>query len=175
MANCRYCGKPLIVNGGKCVYCGESVQGDVTPPPEKMTVKTILTGKVRNWKQKILKKSIITTLLSLALAIGILILKPWPGCLISIGMLLFSITTGLFSVFILNPKLSEKFISELGEAGTETLMNHLLNLIMIWGYFFFIAGVVCIYINWWSVLIAEIINVNGIIIMFGYCYEKVNK
>ena len=24
MANCKYCGNPLILSGGKCVYCGAS-------------------------------------------------------------------------------------------------------------------------------------------------------
>ena len=51
MAECRKCHKPLIVRDGKCVYCGEPIQGGPArgvEPPKSSWVKEMTTYKVES-------------------------------------------------------------------------------------------------------------------------------
>lgn len=93
-----------------------------------------------------------------------IIVKPWPGFLISIAMLLFAIITGAYGIIILQPDM-EDIINDMGENKAVEMLNHVLNLILIWGWFFFIVGVVCLFITWWAVLVAEIIGFFGMMAM----------
>lgn len=77
-------------------------------------------------------------------------------------MLLFAITTGFFGIIVQHPEVEEDLSEyEHGEDKFVSILNHILNLILLWGYFFFVVGVVCLFIAWWAVLIAETIGFIG--------------
>ena len=51
MATCKNCGKPLILKGGKCVYCGEDPNqksGGIIKPTEKLLFKKTIDIVFRN-------------------------------------------------------------------------------------------------------------------------------
>ena len=173
MANCRNCGKPLVVNGGKCAYCGASVQGTGSGSGPKTPAKTpwfmkLFTAKKSGsatWMEKLIRRSAISTIVALVLGVILLIADPWPGCLISIAMLLFAIITGAFGIIIQSEDIDE-YIGDMGETKASSMLNHILNMVLIWGYFFFVVGVVCLFISWWAVLLAELVGVGGMLLMF---------
>lgn len=172
MANCKSCGKPLVVNGGKCAYCGASVQGTVSSSGPKTPAKTSWFKKLfsakkssaATWMEKLIRKSVISTIVALVLGVVLIIADPWPGCLISIAMLLFAILTGTFG-FIIQTEDMEEYIGDIGEKKASSMLNHILNMILIMGYFFFVVGVVCLFISWWAVLIAEVVGFVGMLLM----------
>lgn len=177
MANCGKCGKPLIIKSGKCIYCGNPVQYVTTSDiPEKKLSADKQDSSTHTdesfWNKRILRKNIIFGILALVLGVGVLIINPWPGCLVSVGMLALAVTLGVYSFLIQVPKVTDKLKAEMHKTKLGKLFSHMSNIILIWGFFFFIVGIVCIFINWWSVLIAEIINLDGLFFVIAYLMDK---
>ena len=172
MSNCTNCGKPLIIKEGKCIYCNTPVQGGNYGSSPETSPSTPWYKKIgfpkketdKPWKVNLLRKSFISTIIALILAVIVLIIKPWPGCLISIAMLLFAIITGAYGIIVQSIEMEiTRSKYEYGEEQFESMLNHILNLILLWGYFFFIVGVVCLFVTWWAVLIAETIGFIGML------------
>lgn len=175
MAICKKCGKSLILNDGKCVYCGEPIQGVPTGgvKPSKSSwgkeMTTSLTAKKKTWTQTTLTKTIISIIVAMLLGILLLIFKPWPGCIVSVGMLVLAIALTVFSFAVIN---LEK--DETEEATKEQIrenLSHGLNMIQLWGGFMFVLGVVCMFISWWAVLIPGLIGVVGLFFALGIVAE----
>jgi hypothetical protein len=55
------------------------------------------------------------------------------------------------------------------------MLNHILNMILIWGYFFFVVGIVCLFISWWVVLITEAVGFIGMLAMLVIGLEGVDN
>lgn len=174
MSNCRNCGKPLVINGGKCAYCGASVQKSVDAPPKgpKSTPwykKFGFSGKAKTdtWLGRLLKKILIATIIALVLAVVALLVQPWPGGLISAELLLFVIVMGICSILLTQPDIQEDLVEEIGESKAYTMLNFAVNLVLVWGYFFCIVGTVFWIFDyeWWVVLIAEIIGAIGLVVI----------
>ena len=126
-----------------------------------------LKREKESWMQRLLRKCIVATIVTLIIAVLLLIIKIWPGCLISAALLLFAIATTIFSILIQVPDITEEFEGMTDEK-VGTFLNHILNMILIWEGFWLAAGLVCLAFTWWAVLIAEIINILGLlIIIFG--------
>lgn len=140
--------------------------GTENPKSEPWYKKISLSkkGKKDSWMNKLIRKSLIFTIVALVLGIVMLIINPWPGCLISIAMLLFAVITGAFGIIIQTMDM-EDYIHEKGEKKAASMINHILNIILIWGFFFFVLGIVCLFISWWAVLIAEAIGFIGMLAM----------
>ena len=51
-------------------------------------------------------------------------------------------------------------------------LSHGLNIILLWGAFFFILGVIAMFISWWVVLIVEFIGIGGIVLVAGLASEN---
>ncbi len=175
MAECRKCHKPLIVRNGKCVYCGEPIQGGPSrgvEPPKSSWVKkmtTSLTAKKKTWTQTTLTKTIISIMVAMLLGILLLIFKPWPGCIVSVGMLVLAIVLTIFSFGVIN--LDKQETSDADEEQIRENMSHGLNMIQLWGGFMFVVGVVCMFISWWAVLIPGLIGVVGLFFALGIVAE----
>lgn len=173
MSNCRNCGKPLIINGGKCAYCGASVQESGTGSGPKTPAKTpwyeklgfSKKGKTESWLGRLLKKILIATIIALVLAVVALLVQPWPGCLISAELLLFVIVLGICSILLTQPDIQEDLVEEIGESKAYSMLNFAVNLVLVWGYFFCVVGAVFWIFDyeWWVVLIAEIIGAIGLV------------
>ena len=186
MANCRNCGKPLVISGGKCAYCGASLQGVNVEPTGKGSSGLKSKSKLKLFDKvpkidgltlsDVIRKSFISTVIALILAIVMLIIKAWPGCLVSAGVLLFAIATAVYGIVVRAMDMEEPIgvDSEKDKKKAVGLLNHLLNIVILWGYFFFIVGVVCVFISWWAVLIAEIIGVVGALFLLAVGLEIVN-
>ena len=175
MSNCKNCGKPLILSEGKCAYCGASVQGkgkgsgpktpSKTPWYEKLGFFKI--GKSDSWLGRLLRKCLIATIIALVLAVIALLVEPWPGCLISAELLLFAIILAVCSIILMQPEVQEDLVEEVGESKASTMLNFILNLILVWGYFFCVVGIVFWMFDyaWWAILIAEIIGAIGLVVI----------
>lgn len=175
MANCRKCDRPLIVKDGKCIYCGESVQGG-TPGEIKTTKKswakevtTSLTAKKKNWTQTMLTKTTISIIVSMLLGILLLVYKAWPGCVISLDMLVLAIVLTLFSFWVINLDKGTTSITDIDQLRKN--MSHGLTMILLWGGFMFIVSLVCMFISWWAVLIPGIIGIAGLVFALKYVRE----
>lgn len=119
------------------------------------------------WMQRLLRKCIVATIVTLIIAVLLLVIKIWPGCLISAALLLFAIASTIFSILIQVPDITEEF-EGMNDEKVGAFLNHILNMILIWEGFWLAAGLVCLAFTWWAVLIAEIINILGLIILiFG--------
>ena len=148
MAICRNCGKPLIVSDGKCIHCGYSIQGG---PMSKSKSKT-------SWYQGAIRKSIAFIIVTLLLGIGVLMYMPWPGCIISVSMLALAVALVVYSFRVIEVDLSDE--SEVENEPRRTKLSHLLNILLIWGGCFFVAGVVCLFISWWAVFLTEVVGIG---------------
>ena len=148
MAICRNCGKPLVVSDGKCVHCGYPIQGG---PMSKSKSET-------SWYQQTMRKTMVSIIVALLLEICMLMYKPWPKCIISIGMLALAVALVIFSFQVVKTELLD--VSEEEKDLLQSKLGHLLNILLILGGCFFIAGVVCLFISWWAVLLTEIIGIG---------------
>ena len=175
MAECRKCHRPLIVRDGKCVYCGDPIQGEASrgvKPPKTSWVKemtTSLKSKKKTWAQTTLNKTIISIIVAMVLGILLLIFKPWPGCIVSVGMLVLAIALTIFSFAVIN--LEKEETAETTKEQIRENLSHGLNMIQLWGTFIFIVGVVCMFISWWAVLIPGLIGVVGLFFAIGIVAE----
>ena len=176
MANCRKCVKPLIIKDGKCVYCGESVQGsgssgilESKPSWVKAATKS-LVSKEKTWTQITLKKTIISIIVTMLLGVLMFFIQAWPGCCISLCMLTLSVILTIFSFLVIN--LDKRESDEEKKKQIQQNLTHGLNIILLWGAFFFILGVVCMFISWWAVLIVELIGMSGIMLVAGLASEN---
>lgn len=175
MANCRKCGRPLIVKDGKCLYCGDPIQGGPSSrikSPKSSWIKAVttsLTSKKKSWAQTTLTKTIISIVVSMLLGILLLIIKAWPGCIVSLGMLVLAIVLTVFSFGVIN--LDKQDTSEADKEQIRENLSHALNMILLWGGFMFILGVVCMFISWWAVLIPGVIGIIGLLFAIGIVAE----
>lgn len=176
MANCRKCGKPLVIKDGKCVYCGESVQGSGSGEIKKgktswvKTVTKSLTSKEPTWTQLTLRKTIISIIVTMFLGVLILFIKAWPGCCISACMFTLSVILTIYSFLVIN--LDKKESDKEKKKQIQQNLTHGLNIILLWGSFFFVLGVIAMFISWWAVLIVEFIGIGGIVLVAGLISEN---
>lgn len=176
MANCRKCGKPLIIKDGKCVYCGESVQGG-SPGGIKdgksswaKTITKSIVSKEKDWTQMTLKKTAISIIVTMLLGVLMLFIQAWPGCCISLFLLTLAVILTIFSFLVIN--LDKRESDEEKKKQIQQNLSHCLNVIQLWGTFFFILGIVTMFISWWAVLIVELIGLTGIMIVAGMASEN---
>ena len=168
MANCRKCGKPLVIKDGKCIYCGEPVQGSASGGGKidkkesfvKAATKSLLS-KEKTWTQRMLRKSVISIIVTMVLGILILFTKVWPSWFISVFMLSLSVVLTIYSFLIINLDKEDDEKKKL----VQQNLKHGLNIILLWGAFFFILGAVCMFISWWAVMVVELLGIAGIIIV----------
>ena len=159
---CKKCGKPLIVSDGKCVYCGHPAEGE---PGEVKSVKTSwvteaktsLTTKAKTWAQVLMKRTVISIIIAIVLGIFVLVYSPWPGCLISINMLILAFALAVLSFQVIKVDKGDESDDE--KKSMQVKMNHMLTILLIWGGCFFITGIVCLSLSWWAVLAAELMGV----------------
>ena len=159
---CKNCGKPLIVSEGKCVYCGYPAKG---APGEIRSVKTSwvaeaktsLTTKSGTWAQILMKRILFSIIAAVVLGIIVLIISPWPGCLISISMLVLAFALAILSFQVIKVDKGDEDDDE--KRPMQVKMSHMLTILLIWGGCFFITGVVCLFISWWAVLCAELMGI----------------
>jgi len=172
MAECKICHKPLIVKDGKCAYCGEPIQEGLSrgvKPPKSSWVKnmtTSLTAKKKTWTQTILTQTIISIMVAMLLGILLLVFKPWPGCIVSVVMLVLAIVLTIFSFVVINFDKQETSDADIEQIREN--LSHGLNMIQLWGGFMFVVGVVCMFISWWAVLIPSLIGVVGLFFFIRY-------
>lgn len=147
------------------------VTSEITPSPDLSQSETWCNrislnrrNSEESWIQKLKRKCIIATIITLAIAVLILVIKIWPGCLISASLLLFAIATTVLSFVVQLPDVSKEAENEKDERTIANLFNHMINMILIWEAFWLAAGLVCLAFSWWAVLIAEIINIVGLFI-----------
>lgn len=175
MANCRKCGRPLIVKNGKCIYCGDPIQeggsGEIktTKPSWTKVITTSLTAKKKDWVQTMLTKTIVALVVSMLLGILLLVIKAWPGCIVSLGMLALAIVLTIFSFVVIN--INKEITDVNSKEQIRDNLSHGLNMILLWGGFMFVVGVVCMFISWWAVLIPGVIGVIGLILAIGAIQE----
>ena len=127
-----------------------------------------------SWVRKLKHKCIIATIITLAIAVFILVVKIWPGCLISASLLLFAIATTILSFVVQLPDVTKDVENEKDERTVANLLNHLINMVLIWESFWLAAGLVCLAFSWWAVLIAEIINLVGLFIFIVAVLEELS-
>ncbi len=176
MAECSKCKKPLIQNGGRCVYCGHPVQlGDTSGTKESITsmIKTMTTSlksKKKDWPQFMLRKTIVSIIVTMLLGVLILLTKAWPGCFVSIFMLTLAVILSIYSFLVIN--LDKRYVDEETKEQTRQNLSNGLNIILLWGAFFFIAGVICMFISWWAVLIVVSIGITGLVAVAGMAQDN---
>lgn len=128
-----------------------------------------MTAKKKSWAQTMLTKTIISIVVSMLLGILLLIIKAWPGCIVSLGMLVLAIVLTVFSFGVIN--LDKQDTSEADKEQIRENLSHALNMILLWGGFMFILGVVCMFISWWAVLIPGVIGIIGLLFAIGIVAE----
>ena len=128
-----------------------------------------MKSKKKTWAQTMLSKTIISIIVAMVLGILLLIFKPWPGCIVSVGMLVLAIALTIFSFAVIN--LEKEETSETTKEQIRENLSHGLNMIQLWGAFMFIVGVVCMFISWWAVLIPGLIGVVGLFFAIGIVAE----
>lgn len=149
MANCRNCGKPLVLRGGKCIYCGEPIQGQPSGemPRDMITEKSKATNK--DWRKALLGKTWIAIIVTLLLGVLPIIYKAWPGCLVFVIMLGSAISLGILTYYVINLREGD----HPGFRGSiKTNLNNTLFILLIWGFIFYIGGLLCLFIEdckWW--------------------------
>lgn len=105
----------------------------------------------------------------MSLGILLLIFKAWPGCFVSLGMLVLAIVLTIFSFAVIN--LDKEDTSDADKDQIRENLSHALNMILLWGGFMFILGVVCMFISWWAVLIPGVVGIIGLIFALGIIAE----
>lgn len=180
MTTCKNCGKPLVLNGGKCAYCGATPKTENTrlgSTSKKLFDKFSFFSKGIRVQTitALTRKILISTIIALLLAITMLCVELSPGFIISIAMLLYAIVTGLFGLFI-RTEIIEELRNDLGENKLVEKLNLFLNLILALEYFFFAAGVVCYIVTyeWWPILITEIVGIISLLIMVVFGFSMVD-
>lgn len=175
MATCKNCGRPLIVSEGKCVYCGFSAQstsGSTVKSGGKTSwvskAKTTLSSKTKTWAQTFMKKGIISIIAAIILGILVLVCRPWPGCIISISMLVLVIS--LVVLCFQAVEIDQGDDSDEEKKPRQVKLNLMLNVLLIWGGCFLIVGIVCMFISWWAVLLAELIGIG--LLFFAWMRSK---
>ena len=185
MSNCKNCGRPLIISEGKCVYCGFSVQrksdsggarSGIPRTPWYKKLNLSLKAEGGSWITRLLRKCLIAIMIALVLATIAVLIHPWPGCLISIELLLLAMVLGVSSIVVLQPEITEDMVEEVGESKASTTLNHILTLILIWGFFFSVLGLLlwAFGAEWWSLLIAEIIGSVGLLVMLFVGFQAIS-
>ena len=111
-----------------------------------------------NWYQRTMRKTMVSIIVTLLLGICMLIYEPWPGCIVSISMLALAVALVIFSFRVIKVELSDE--SEEEKEPIQSKLGHFLNILLIWGGCFLVAGVVCLYISWWAVFLAEAIGIG---------------
>lgn len=104
------------------------------------------------------------------LGVLILFIKAWPGCCISACMFTLSVILTIYSFLVIN--LDKKESDEEKKKQIQQNLTHGLNIILLWGSFFFVLGVIAMFISWWAVLIVEFIGIGGIVLVAGLISEN---
>lgn len=176
MATCRKCGRPLIVKNGKCVYCGDPIQGSCSNGLHKSEsswigmVSKSLSSSEKDWNQHMLRKTIISIIISMVLGGAVLLLKIWPGCFVAITMFAQVIVLTVFSFFVIN--WGKSYDNEDVDIIRANL-SHVLNLILLWGGFFFVCGIICMFVNWWATLIVSCVALCGVFYVIAGAIETI--
>ena len=142
-------------------YCqnGVSRTGELPWNRKAITTTTSSSKKKENWVKRLSRKCIIATVVTLAVAVGVLLIKAWPGCFISAAMLLFAIATSAMGLFIQSPGISTEMSKTYGDKSREDFFNHIVDIVLIWEGFWLAAGLACLALPWWAVMIAEMVNI----------------
>ena len=116
------------------------------------------------------RKTIISIIVSMLLGILTLYFMAWPGCFVSVSMFVLAIILSIYSFLIIN--LDQKDVDENEKKQKRVNLSHGLNIILLWGGFFFVLGIICMFISWWAVLIVELFGVTGMIAVAGMAEGK---
>lgn len=117
-------------------------------------------GRPEGWLMKLSRKCFIATIITLAVVVGVLFIKAWPGCFISAAMLVFAITTSAMCLYIQFPNVSYEMVSTYVDKCSQDFFNRVVDTVLIWEGFCLAAGLACLSLPWWVVMIAEIINIT---------------
>ena len=159
MATCKHCGKPLILNDGKCIYCGKATNGQI---PWGKTEKKIQTNTNQDWRKILLRKIWIAIIITLILGVLPLLYNVWPGCLVSLIMLGEAISLAVLTYYVINLREGD---NPDFKGGIKLNLNNILNLILVCGGFFYFAGLICLFIEncqWWVWAIIVYLGAFGV-------------
>lgn len=151
------------------VPVGRTLMGVITRP-FGIPVGTRTPGRGKSgsdWMHRLMTKCIVVTVATLAVAVAILLFNPWPGCLISASLLLYAIAGTAGSIAIQLPDVGDNLDRDMGADKAFHLLDHIVNLTVIWELFWLAAGLVCLIFPWWAVLIAEIVNLSVLMMLIG--------
>lgn len=156
------------VNTGIVTAVPQALTGNVTRPKGiPATIGNFFTpgsGKM-DWKKKIMIKCLLATIVTLAVGVGMLVVEAWPGCLISLALLIYAMATTAASIIVPGEMCDiDEMIREAGEQRVSMVLNQIVNVSLVWEVFWLAAGLVCMMFSWWAVFLAEFLN---IIILFG--------
>lgn len=164
---CKHCGAPLSANGVKIV---NNRKKNVVPSLNRgWNISNISPTITNNELQKLQKKLTVTTIIILSIALFLIYVRIWPGCLICIPLFLLSVVTGFASIYFAFP--NDHLKGTLGGGDNTRLQNlcktfdHSLNMLLIWSTFWLIVGLFCMFtIGWWAVLICGVLNILALIV-----------
>ena len=161
MGNCRKCGKPLVLKEGKCIYCGEPIQGQPNETSLDKKTEMSMANSNKDWRKALLRKTWIAIIIILILGALPIIYKAWPGCLVFVITLGGAISLGILTYYTINLREGE----HPGFKGSiESNLNNTLNLLFIWGITFYIGGIICLFIEdckWWVWAIIVYLGASG--------------
>ena len=151
------------VNTGIVTAVPQVLTGNVTRPKGIAAVIgnvfTLGSGKM-DWKKKIMKKCLLATMITLATGVALLVVEAWPGCLISMALLIYAMATTAASIIIPGELCDiDEMIREMGEQRVSMVLNQIVNVSLVWEVFWHAAGLVCMMFSWWAVLLAELLNI----------------
>lgn len=151
-----------VKNPSKITF-GPTVPGEPTNNIITRPIRTV--GATRplkeNWLKRLMRKCLIATVATLSIAVLLLIIEVWPGCLISAALLVYALASSIACIVIQSGDVIYELKEEYaGEEKVALLLNHIVNISLIWEAFWLAAGLVCMMFTWWAVLIAEFLNLT---------------
>lgn len=119
------------------------------------------TNSNNDWRNALLRKTWIAIVVILILGALPFIYKLWPGCLVSLIMLGGAISLWILSYHIINLREEEhpRFKRNL-----ESNLKNILNFAIIWSVFFFVCGLICLFVDdckWWVWTIIVYLGSSG--------------
>ena len=155
---CNNCHQKLPDNTTTCPNCSTHL-GELPWARKPVITASYAPKKEEDWFKKLVRKCLIATVVTLAIATVILLFKAWPGCFISAALLLFALITSGMCLFFQLPGNSPDFIGKNSDECPKDFLNHVVDIVLIWEGFWLAAGLACLALPWWAVMIAEMVNI----------------